>query len=115
MEQSTTPLLGLTLNELKDVAKAMGMPAFAGAQMAKWLYTQHVSSIDDMLNISKANREKLKQHYRIGCLPPADCQKSVDGTIKYLFQRRAVSLSRRFTYLTKTAPRCACRRRWDAR
>ena len=53
--------------------------------MAKWLYTQHVSSIDDMLNISKANREKLKQHYRIGCLPPADCQKSVDGTIKYLF------------------------------
>ena len=85
MEQSTTPLLGLTLNELKDVAKAMGMPAFAGAQMAKWLYTQHVSSIDDMLNISKANREKLKQHYRIGCLPPADCQKSVDGTIKYLF------------------------------
>lgn len=63
----------------------MGMPAFAGAQMAKWLYTQHVNSIDDMLNISKANREKLKQHYRIGCLPPADCQKSVDGTIKYLF------------------------------
>ena len=85
MEQSTTPLLGLTLNELKDVAKAMGMPAFAGAQMAKWLYTQHVSSIDDMLNISKANREKLKQHYRIGCMPPSDCQKSVDGTIKYLF------------------------------
>lgn len=85
MEQSTTPLLGLTLNELKDVAKALGMPAFAGAQMAKWLYTQHVNSIDDMLNISKANREKLKQHYRIGCLPPADYQKSVDGTIKYLF------------------------------
>lgn len=77
--------MGLTLHELKDVAKALGMPAFAGAQMAKWLYTQHVSSIDDMLNISKANREKLKQHYRIGCMPPSDCQKSVDGTIKYLF------------------------------
>ena len=51
-------LLGLTLAELKQVAKDLGMPAFTGGQMAKWLYEQHVKSIDEMTNISKANRAK---------------------------------------------------------
>ena len=78
-------LLGLTLDELKTVAKDLGMPAFTGGQMAKWLYVQKVTSIDEMTNISKANREKLKEAYTIGCMPPADCQRSKDGTIKYLF------------------------------
>ncbi len=78
-------LLGLTLDELKTVAKDLGMPAFTGGQMAKWLYVQKVTSIDEMTNISKANREKLKEEYTIGCMPPADCQRSIDGTIKYLF------------------------------
>ena len=78
-------LLGLSLHELKEVATSLGMPAFTGSQMAKWLYTQHVTSIDDMTNLSKANRERLKEQYVIGCMPPADCQESKDGTKKYLF------------------------------
>lgn len=78
-------LLGMTLPELKQVAVSLGMPSFAGGQMAKWIYTQHVSSIDEMTNISKANREKLNEHYQIGCAKPIDAQHSKDGTIKYLF------------------------------
>lgn len=85
MEHGIMPLLGLSLSELKDVAKEMGMPVFTGGQMAKWLYDKHVGTIDDMLNLSKANREKLKERYTVGCLPPAGYQRSVDGTIKYLF------------------------------
>lgn len=80
-----TSLLGLSLAELKDVAKRLGMPAFTGGQMAKWLYGQHVKSIDEMTNISKANREKLAGHYTIGCAAPIDEQRSKDGTVKYLF------------------------------
>ena len=80
-----TSLLGLSLAELKDVAKRLGMPAFTGGQMAKWLYRQHVKSIDEMTNISKANREKLAGHYTIGCASPIDEQRSKDGTVKYLF------------------------------
>ena len=79
------PLLGKSLPELKEVAKSLGMPAFAGGQMAKWLYGKHVATIDDMTDLSKANRERLKEHYTIGCMPPAECQRSVDGTVKYLF------------------------------
>lgn len=80
-----TSLLGLSLAELKDVAKRLGMPAFTGGQMARWLYGQHVKSIDEMTNISKANREKLAGHYTIGCASPIDEQRSKDGTVKYLF------------------------------
>lgn len=75
----------MTLPELKQVAVSLGMPSFTGGQMAKWLYTQHVSSIDEMTNISKANREKLNERYQIGCAKPIDAQHSKDGTIKYLF------------------------------
>ena len=63
MSEIKKSLLGLTLAELKDVAKSLDMPAFTGGQIAKWLYTQHVKSIDDMTNISKANREKLAAEY----------------------------------------------------
>jgi 23S rRNA (adenine2503-C2)-methyltransferase len=80
-----TPLLGMTLDQLRRVAKELGMPAFTGAQMAKWLYDGHVTDIQQMSNISKANRAKLDEQYCVGAMPPTDCQRSVDGTVKYLF------------------------------
>lgn len=80
-----TPLLGMTVDELKDVVKQLGMPAFTGGQIAKWIYTSHVRSIDEMTNISKVNREKLSADYEVGIMPHIDAQYSVDGTIKYLF------------------------------
>ena len=84
-EMSKKRLLGLTTAELKQVAQELGMPAFTGGQIAKWLYEKGVMSIDEMTNLSKANRERLAAEYCVGAMPPIDCQKSVDGTIKYLF------------------------------
>ena len=78
-------LLGMSLDELKAAVKALGMPQFTAGQIAKWLYQQHVRSIDEMTNISKANRERLAEQYTVGAMNPIDCQRSVDGTIKYLF------------------------------
>lgn len=85
MEVVKKSLMGLNLLELKAVAKEFGMPVFTGGQMAKWLYIQHVTTIDEMTNISKNNREKLKAAYTIGCKKHIDAQYSNDGTIKYLF------------------------------
>ncbi len=85
MEDSRKPLMGQTLAELKEVALQLGMPAFTGGQMAKWLYGKGVCDIDEMTNISKGNREKLKMQYVVGAMPPIDCQRSKDGTVKYLF------------------------------
>ena len=44
-------LLGLTTAELKRVAQELGMPAFTGGQIAKWLYEKNVRSIDEMTNL----------------------------------------------------------------
>ena len=60
MDSIKTPLMGMNRDELKEVAKSLGMPAFAGGQIADWLYRRHVTTIDEMTNLSKANREKLK-------------------------------------------------------
>ncbi len=78
-------LLGMSPGELKVLATRLGMPAFTGGQIALWLYKGHVTSIDDMSNISKANRERLAEEYEVGCMPPADSMRSADGTVKYLF------------------------------
>ena len=86
MEKKT--LLGLTLDELKDVARQLGMPAFTGSQIAKWIYERRVKSIDEMTNISKGNRVKLAESYEIGCMAPIESRHSKDGTVKYLFPVR---------------------------
>ena len=85
MDNHKIPLLGHTLDELKAIAVANGLPAFAGKQMAVWLYDKHVDTIEEMTNISKSNREKLAQRYEIGATKFIDAQYSKDGTIKYLF------------------------------
>lgn len=85
MTDLKTPLMGQTLAELKATARQLDMPAFTGGQVANWIYEKGVKAIDEMSNISKANREKLKKAYVVGNMEPIDCQKSKDGTIKYLF------------------------------
>ena len=88
MEDGKKVLMGLTTNELKNVAKELGMPAFTGGQIAKWLYERHVGTIDEMTNLSKQNRERLANDYAVGAMVPIDCQRSQDGTVKYLFPVR---------------------------
>jgi 23S rRNA (adenine2503-C2)-methyltransferase len=78
-------LLGMTPTELKDIVGGLGMPAFTAKQIAQWLYGRHVKSIDEMTNLSKQNRERLNAEYEVGALAPINCQRSKDGTVKYLF------------------------------
>ena len=85
MDGEKKVLMGMSLAELKSAVGEMGMPQFTAGQIMKWLYQQHVGSIDEMTNISKANRERLKEHFEVGAMAPIDCQHSQDGTVKYLF------------------------------
>ena len=78
-------LLGLSPEELKAIVRDLGMPAFTAGQILGWLYQRHVTDIDEMTNLSKVNRERLKERFVVGAMAPIDCQRSVDGTIKYLF------------------------------
>lgn len=79
-------LLGKNLAELQEVARLCGMPAFAGKQMADWLYRKKVTDLSQMTNLSKASREKLVQEgYEVGRSDWSLVTESADGTKKYLF------------------------------
>ncbi|MBP3251056.1 MAG: 23S rRNA (adenine(2503)-C(2))-methyltransferase RlmN [Prevotella sp.] len=92
MNEGKKVLMGMTAAELKAAATELGMPAFTGGQIAQWLYLKHATTIDEMTNISQKNRELLKQHYVVGAMAPIDCQRSQDGTVKYLFPVRCHSM-----------------------
>lgn len=84
-------LLGMTLDELKAVALEVGLPSYAGKQIADWIYKKRITQISEMTNIAVSKREMLQELFEIGVYPPSEFQKSVDGTIKYLY---AVGLGR---------------------
>ena len=79
-------LLGKTLEELQAVAQEVGLPRFAGKQLAEWIYVRRATDFDEMTNISLKGREALKERYTIGRHAPVAEAVSKDGTKKYLFQ-----------------------------
>lgn len=78
-------LIGMTLDELQGVAFRGGMPKFVGKQLAEWIYPKRAVSFDEMVNISRKNKEWLSKNYEIGRENPIDSRRSQDGTVKYLF------------------------------
>lgn len=80
-----TPLIGMTLSGLREVALACGVPAFSAKQMAQWLYEKRVTDIEEMTNLSKKARARLSEEYCVGRFAPKMEARSVDGTVKYLF------------------------------
>ncbi|MCM1077029.1 MAG: 23S rRNA (adenine(2503)-C(2))-methyltransferase RlmN [Bacteroides sp.] len=82
------PLLGMTLNELENVAAEAGLRKFAAKQMARRLYVNRARSIDEMTELPKPAREWLNENYCIGVQPPVKASRSKDGTVKYLFATR---------------------------
>ena len=88
METTTTlltPLLGMTLEQLQSLVTELGMPRFSAGQICRWLYEKRVTGIDEMTDLSKANRDKLSAAYQVGRFAPSHSAGSKDGTVKYLF------------------------------
>ena len=73
------------LEELKEEFIKLGEKAYRAEQVFKWLYVDKVSSFDDMTNLSKELREKLKQEFSMYNFQILKKQESSDGTKKYLF------------------------------
>ena len=86
MQENVNILLGKTLEELQAVALEVGLPRFAGKQLAEWLYVRRATTFDEMTNISLKGREALKARYTIGRHAPVREAISQDGTKKYLFR-----------------------------
>jgi len=73
------------LEELKEEFLKLGEKAYRAEQVFKWLYVDKVTSFDDMTNLSKELREKLKSEFEMHNFKILKKQESVDGTKKYLF------------------------------
>ncbi|MGG0029430.1 23S rRNA (adenine(2503)-C(2))-methyltransferase RlmN [Bacillus safensis subsp. osmophilus] len=74
------------IHEMKEWLKEQGEKPFRAAQIFEWLYEKRVTSFDDMSNLSKDLREKLKDQFTITTLKTVIKQTSQDGTIKFLFE-----------------------------
>lgn len=84
--EAPKPLLGLTLEGLRRVVAECGMPQFAAKQIARRLYVNRATTIDEMTELSKRNREALAaKGYVVGRQKPITRALSTDGTAKYLF------------------------------
>ena len=84
-------LLGKTLEELKEIALELSLPAFTAKQIADWLYKKRVTSIDKMTNLSKSARERLSKEFVIGIDQTRQVVTSQDGTRKYLFKPQSAA------------------------
>lgn len=78
-------LSGLTLDEISDFVKELGLPAFRAKQIHAWIYSKYTSDFDQMTNLSADLRTMLKDKARVERLEIANLQVSKDGTRKYLF------------------------------
>ena len=79
-------LMGLSLEELKEVVSSLGEASFRAKQIFNWIYDKKVKDFSKMSNLSKSFREKLTDKAYISQLEVIASQESKDGTIKYLFE-----------------------------
>lgn len=77
----------LSLSELKDELSLLGEKSFKATQIYAWLHKRGAESFDDMTDLSKELREKLKINYDIyTCSIEKKLVSVYDNTVKYLFR-----------------------------
>lgn len=79
-------LLNLNRQEMRELFAEMGEKPFRADQLMKWIYHFGEENFDNMSNINKVLREKLKRIAEIKAPEVAVEQRSADGTIKWAMQ-----------------------------
>ena len=79
-------LLALTVHEVEALAKELGWPRYRPHQLLQWLYQHRVSDINAMTNVSKADRQRLRQVAIIHRDEEISRQIAQDGTEKILWR-----------------------------
>ena len=77
----------LNLEQLTEELLSIGEKKFRAKQIYSWIHEKLVDSFDEMTNLSKDLREKLKANYNLNSMDAVAVQTSkIDGTQKYLFR-----------------------------
>ncbi|WP_109043866.1 bifunctional tRNA (adenosine(37)-C2)-methyltransferase TrmG/ribosomal RNA large subunit methyltransferase RlmN [Aggregatibacter actinomycetemcomitans] len=79
-------LMNLTRAQMREFFAELGEKPFRTDQLVKWIYHFGEDNFDNMTNLNKALREKLKTVAEIKAPEVAVEQRSADGTIKWAMQ-----------------------------
>ncbi len=76
----------LNKEELEKVFKDIGEPSYRAKQVYEWLWQKGTYDFDQMTNLGKGLRSKLKEIFVINHITTDLVQHSIDGTIKSRFK-----------------------------
>ncbi|MBI5681574.1 MAG: 23S rRNA (adenine(2503)-C(2))-methyltransferase RlmN [Deltaproteobacteria bacterium] len=79
-------ILDLTLKDIEKHLLAAGEKPFHARQIIAWIYSRGITSFDEMTDISKGLREKVKNEFYISIPEIAATEVSFDGTRKVLLK-----------------------------
>lgn len=79
-----TNLLGMTRGDLEAFIESIGEKPFRARQLMKWVYKRQVNDFDQMTDLAKAFRERLKDIAEVRTPEIKLTQVSSDGTRKWL-------------------------------
>ncbi len=81
----TANLLDFDLDGLAAFCERLGEKRFRATQLFRWIHQKGAAEFDEMSDLAKSLREKLKSTAEIRALPVLAQHISSDGTIKWLF------------------------------
>ena len=78
-------ICSLSYEEMKKEVEQLGEKSFRAGQIYEWLHVKLAEHFDEMTNLSKPLRERLKEEYEIPEVKMLERQISkIDGTNKFL-------------------------------
>ncbi|WP_027015039.1 23S rRNA (adenine(2503)-C(2))-methyltransferase RlmN [Comamonas composti] len=80
-----TNVLDFDLDGLAAYCEQLGEKRFRATQLFRWIHQRGASDFDQMSDLAKSLREKLKDRAHITALPVVSEHVSTDGTVKWLF------------------------------
>ncbi len=85
--ETKTQLKGLNLTELQAFVEAQNEPRYRAQQLFRWMYHRKAAAFDEMTDLPKAFREKLKDAAQMNAMTLDLVQaSSQDDSRKYLFK-----------------------------
>ena len=91
VEQTKANLLGFSRKQLESFFSQLGEKPFRASQLLRWIHQRGVTDFDDMTDMSKTLREKLKLIAEV-TPPSVDYENiSADGTRKWVMQMQGGS------------------------
>jgi 23S rRNA (adenine2503-C2)-methyltransferase len=86
MSHPRTDLAALEISELEAALESRGVERFHARQLYRWIYKRGVTDIDRMTDLSRADRETIKNEFIISTPKVVADDRSVDGTRKFVLE-----------------------------